>query len=276
MLSDITREIQELCKSEDPLEFATVHGTIVNRNVKRRSGRRPPGQTTTSIAIKGQSVKPKADLKELSKTSNATAKQEAKPLQSSTTKDFFSQSKEKTKEKPKSTGATASTSSNKESTPVPAPSALKRESSSIFKSFAKAKPKLKREETDSSVAAESPAEDSPMRDVSDDEEETYVPPVLLAKENTNSELKEKRAREAALRAMMDDSEEETVVAAKSEVEKVDKSDVEIQEDIPTAAVSDRRRRGRRRVMKKKTVQDEDGYLGMSYSTILLSEDYLDY
>ena len=38
-----------------------------------------------------------------------------------------------------------------------------------------------------------------------------------------------------------------------------------QEPEETVTVSDGRRRGRRRVMKKKTVQDEEGYLGMSES-----------
>jgi DNA polymerase delta subunit 3 len=35
-----------------------------------------------------------------------------------------------------------------------------------------------------------------------------------------------------------------------------------QEPEETVTVTDGRRRGRRRVMKKKTVQDEEGYLGM--------------
>jgi DNA polymerase delta subunit 3 len=35
------------------------------------------------------------------------------------------------------------------------------------------------------------------------------------------------------------------------------------DEKPTVTVSNGRRRGRRRVMKKKTVKDEEGYLGMS-------------
>lgn len=38
-----------------------------------------------------------------------------------------------------------------------------------------------------------------------------------------------------------------------------------EEPEETVTVSDGRRRGRRRVMKKKTVQDEEGYLGMNQS-----------
>lgn len=38
-----------------------------------------------------------------------------------------------------------------------------------------------------------------------------------------------------------------------------------EEPEETVTVSDGRRRGRRRVMKKKTVQDEEGYLGMNES-----------
>jgi hypothetical protein len=39
-----------------------------------------------------------------------------------------------------------------------------------------------------------------------------------------------------------------------------------QEPEETVTVTDGRRRGRRRVMKKKTVQDEEGYLGMFQSS----------
>lgn len=270
MLSDVSREIQELCKSEDPLEFAAKYGTITNRNVKRRTGRRPPPPNASSGPSKAQPTKVKAEVKEPTKF--VKQEKETKSSQPSTAKDFFGKGKEKTK--PESTETGGSAPSSKESTPAPtaAPPALKRDSSSIFKSFAKAKPKLKREETDSS-AVESLAEDSPMRDIDDDddEEETYVPPPQKVREETGegeSDRKSRKAREAALKAMMEDSdgEEEVKVVKKPEVkeEEVDAEtpDVEMKEETPPApVVSDGRRRGRRRVMKKKTVKDEDGYLG---------------
>ncbi|CAD0095055.1 unnamed protein product [Aureobasidium vineae] len=49
----------------------------------------------------------------------------------------------------------------------------------------------------------------------------------------------------------------------AEDEPSSKSEAQTKEEPEeTVTVSDGRRRGRRRVMKKKTVQDEEGYLGM--------------
>lgn len=112
-----------------------------------------------------------------------------------------------------------------------------------------------------------------MRDVDDDddEEDTYVPPPQKAREEKGegeSDRQSRKAREAALKAMMEDSdgEEEVKVGKRPEVEEneveVETPDVEMKDETPPApVVSDGRRRGRRRVMKKKTVKDEDGYLG---------------
>jgi DNA polymerase delta subunit 3 len=262
VLSDVTRQIQELCATEDPLEFAPKYGTIINKNVKRRTGKRPvPAPAAATIPAKAQPAK------EAPKPSVTSIKQEAKPLQSSTAKDFFGKGKEKTKPTP--AAATASNPSSKESTPNPP--ALKRDNSSIFKAFAKGKPKLERQGTDSSAAAE----DSPMKDVSDDEEETYVPPPQPAStEIVDSDRKSRKEREAALKKMMEDDdeeEEEEVVSKPVEVKEREKS-VEVKEEEPSAVVSSGRRRGRRRVMKKKTFRDEEGYLGMS-STCLYSFFY---
>ncbi|KAH7355229.1 DNA polymerase subunit Cdc27 [Rhexocercosporidium sp. MPI-PUGE-AT-0058] len=268
VLSDITREIQVLCASEDAVDSAPKYGTILNKNVKRRPARRPPHFTAAPVPAPAKAaVKPRpADIVENAKPAT---KQESKPSQPSTANDFFGKGKAKAKP------AASSNTSSKESTPNPP--TLKRDSSSIFKSFAKAKPKLKREGTDSS-AVESPAmsaaEDSPMKDVvSDDEEDTYVPPPP-SKEIVDSDRKSRKEREAALKKMMEDEdEEEIVVKAKSkrkeqeavEVEDEDEDEEEEKEksvekeEIPIT-VSGGRRRGRRRVMKKKTVKDDEGYL----------------
>jgi DNA polymerase delta subunit 3 len=50
----------------------------------------------------------------------------------------------------------------------------------------------------------------------------------------------------------------------TEASQPEKPDVpEPDDNKPTVTVSNGRRRGKRRVMKKKKVKDEDGYLGMS-------------
>ena len=43
------------------------------------------------------------------------------------------------------------------------------------------------------------------------------------------------------------------------------------EPEPTVTVQNGRRRGKRRVMKKKTVKDEEGYLGKHIRTVKVSE-----
>jgi DNA polymerase delta subunit 3 len=268
VLSDITREIQELCAAEDPLELAPKYGTIINKNVKRRTGKRPVPPAAAAIPAKAQPIKPKpADTKEAPKSSTTTIKQEIKALQPSAVKDFFGKGKEKTKAAP----TAASNPLSKESTPNPP--ALKRDNSSIFKAFAKGKPKLERRGTDSSAAAE----DSPMKDVSDDEEETYVPPPQPAStEIVDSDRKSRKEREAALKKMMEDDDDEEEVVAKPEVKNVEvkerEKSVEVKEE-PSAVVSSGRRRGRRRVMTKKTFKDENNYLGM-FSMLVLGKFFI--
>ncbi|PBP21899.1 hypothetical protein BUE80_DR007305 [Diplocarpon rosae] len=265
VLSDITRETQVLCLNEDALELAPKYGTILNPNVKRRPNRRPPPVAAAPAPTKTQAPKPK--ISELIEDAKP-ARQESKSSQQSTAaKDFFAKGKEtKSKEKAKQAA-----SSSKESTPNPA--TVKRDSSSIFKSFTKAKPKLKSEETDSSTI-DSPAisaaeEDSPMNDVEEDDEEedTYVAPPAPSKEIVEGNRKSRKEREAALKKMMEDDSEEEVVKPKAKrqkseelVEKEKSESVEPADEVPRVAVSDGRRRGRRRVMKKKTVKDDEGYL----------------
>jgi DNA polymerase delta subunit 3 len=192
------------------------------------------------------------------------------PSRSAAAKDFFGKGKEKTKP------AAGSAPSSKEGTPAPAPPAtLKKESSSIFKSFAKAKPKLKREGTDSSAA-----EDVSMRgmqfDDDDDEEDDYVAPVPRKKENVESDgdRKSRKEREANLRRMMDEEEDKEEVMPTPEPEEEEEEtilgkDKPAKEEEPAYTVSGGRRRGKRRVIRKKTIKDEEGYLGMYFTGLML-------
>jgi DNA polymerase delta subunit 3 len=104
-----------------------------------------------------------------------------------------------------------------------------------------------------------------MKDVSDDEED-FVPPAPADLEIVNKNRKERKENEEKLRQMMemDDEEDEEIVAEveKPEVKETKKEkEPSVEKEVPPV-VSDGRRRGRRRVMKKKTVKDEEGYLGM--------------
>lgn len=115
----------------------------------------------------------------------------------------------------------------------------------------------------------SPAEDSPMKGVSDDddEEETYVPPAPADMEIVNKSRKERKENEEKLRQMMemDDEDEEEEIKEIEEPEVVEK-EASVEKEVPPT-VDGGRRRGRRRVMKKKTVKDEEGYLGKYYVLI---------
>lgn len=266
LLSDTTRELAILTTSEDPVDSASKYGTILNPLVKRRPNHRPPPDIAPA-KLPTQAAKPKPA--ELAKEKEAPKiKQEQKGSQSSVTKDFFGKGKEKGKP------VVGSGPSSKESTPMP-PATLKRESSSIFKSFAKAKPKLTREDTNPSAL-----EDVSMKGMEaddDDEEDTYVPTVSVKKLGVEAEgdRKSRKEREAALRKMMeDDDEEEASPISEREEEEADEEDEEEttlekedspKEEEPIVTVSGGRRRGKRRVMRKKTIKDEEGYLGTFYS-----------
>jgi len=186
-----------------------------------------------------------------------------------------------------------STSSTKQPT-------LKRDTSDIFKSFAKARPKPKDEkkDTDASTNGDSPAQSGPedvkMTDA-DEEGESEDEALFLdtntrkpAKKRTSEEgdLKmDKDERAAKLRKMMDSDDESEQIPAKTNVKKEEANDKEAEdadvawsesdsekpkalkqdktyakEELEAVSTEPTRRRGRRKVMKKRTMKDEEGYL----------------
>lgn len=263
VLSDATREILDGYANEDPLDLAATYGSIINKGVRRRTGRRPlpsrKPETVPASKATASGVKP-INVKEESKSTANTASPDAKNSQSSS-KDFFAKDK---------VGAKAEVKPAAEMKGVQKPPQLKRESSSIFKSFAKAKPKVKSEggEPGSGIdsAIPSGAEDVPMKDDSDEEEDDYVPPPQASKELVDSDRKSRIERQAALRKMMEDEDEEEP-PTNAEVKEQEELNSEVNPHSPVTEqaveISDGRRRGRRRVMKKKTIKDEEGYLGKS-------------
>ncbi|KAK5012997.1 hypothetical protein LTR39_003865 [Cryomyces antarcticus] len=165
-------------------------------------------------------------------------------------------------------------------TTVKAPT-LKRDKSDVFKTFAKSKAKLRTEDSAGSAGAPSApesgepsaAEDEPMKDVSEDEQEDdFVLVNSKETEDANRRSKaEKAEREERLRKMMEEEEDEPMNDAPSIAGMDDSQDQLLtqktesqqsaeQEPEATTTASGGRRRGRRRVMKKKTVKDEEGYL----------------
>ena len=157
-ITDTSREIREKYAANDPLEHNKTYGIIQNQNVKvriartcpcpyladpllqRRTGRRPPPPKTSSTAK--PAVQKAAKPAEDTKAKAAKPKEEPHP-----------------KSRPDSQASNKPTPQASESQPAKKAPTLKRDKSDIFKSFAKAKPKLKKEGTDSSAAA-SPAPDT--------------------------------------------------------------------------------------------------------------------
>jgi DNA polymerase delta subunit 3 len=244
LLSDCTRELQTLTAAEDPLIHNPTYGTILNPLCKRRPARRPPPAAAPAPFV--------PQLKASAPPGKEASKPvKAEPKAGAAANDFFGKSGKENP--PKANGG----GSSKESTPAPEKPGLKRENSSLFKAFAKGKPKEKKKEE---------VEDVSMRNMSDDEEETYIPPVQEKKES-EGDRKSRKEREKALREMMeqDDDEDEAVpspVPEPEEEETVLEKVKEEEEPEPVVTVSGGRRRGKRRVMKKKTIQDSEGYLGM--------------
>jgi hypothetical protein len=116
-----------------------------------------------------------------------------------------------------------------------------------------------------------------MKEMSEDEDEDFV----MVEENKVDEAKVEAARVAReerqkrLRDMMDDDDEPMAEASPVE-EAVDEdspidSTQKTEEPQEVVTVTDGRRRGRRRVMKKKTVQDEEGYLGEVFVCMIRCE-----
>ncbi|KAL8906463.1 MAG: hypothetical protein Q9207_002001 [Kuettlingeria erythrocarpa] len=161
---------------------------------------------------------------------------------------------------------------------------LKREQSDIFKSFAKPRAKVSREnseglpgpspasreESPASVIAPKVEEDTHMSDGSESERAEEL--LKTKKTLTKSGCPSKSEREEQLRQMMEDDEDAMEITRKESKPQADdqatlEPSKEQREDSPTnlTARVGGRRRGRRKVMKKKMLKDEEGYLGMHCS-----------
>ena len=290
---------------EDPLEHNATYGVIVNKNVRRRTRRGPPPPSVAS--------KPTVRAETTSKTAS-------NPAEKVTTTPQPPVKKEETS-RPSSAGSTTTTS-----TTTKQPS-LKRDTSDIFKAFAKSKnaaakptPNFSRNGTDSSIG-NSEDKDSNLPNTTDDEGESEEEALFLDTKTRVPSKKRastgKAEREAKLRKMMDDSDEEMEDAqlidpeqagygkgdqpkkdgksqktailkqgtgqedtSADEAQDVNWSDSESEQRPPgrkgkagaeeeaeaeadpadNPSAPPRRRRGKRKVMKKKTMKDEEGYL----------------
>ncbi|KAG9965056.1 hypothetical protein KCU61_g2102, partial [Aureobasidium melanogenum] len=262
ILTECNRAIMATAINEDLLETYKQYGVIQNAQVKRRSMRnqhlqkQPPAQKATPL---------NPDTKAANSMFSSS-----RPVAN---KDVSRDTMNSAKSTPDSSQASTQASTKPAATKT-AP--LKREGSSLFKAFVKAKPKTLSQATESS-AEPSPGvdsaakEDEAMHDLSDEEADDEDAAMLDAGAITETGGKSKKEREDELRRMMDMEDEPTIdaptkaIAAEVPEGAEDEPDSRPEaqtkaEPEETVTVSDGRRRGRRRVMKKKTVQDEEGYL----------------
>ncbi|KUI55114.1 DNA polymerase delta subunit 3 [Cytospora mali] len=173
----------------------------------------------------------------------------------------------KAKEEPKAEQKPTS----KESTPVPSGAkksavAPKRGGSGgIMQSFAKAASMPKKEKTSETAT---PIEEDQV--LSDDGEDDSVP-VPEPKKESETAGKSRKERQAELRRMMEEDSEDEEEPEKEDTPMEEPEEEEAptpepekkEEPEPAEVISstgDGRRRGKRRVMKKKTVMDDQGYL----------------
>ncbi|KAH0547723.1 hypothetical protein FGG08_000213 [Glutinoglossum americanum] len=256
ILEDSNRGILAKYANEDPLEMGPTYGTIKNPNAKRRS-KRPFIPTPLPGAAPSARGRDSAVANESKRSTSGDnkigpmrdAQNEPAPLKPVAAENGSIQSKGSAKK----------------------PVSLKKGQSDIFKSFAKSKPKLHKEDTESSAAASSlSALESmvqPMKDASEDEDDDFI--ATTTKTSSHKPGRKSIAeRQAGLRRMMEDDDE--LMEDSHDVKPEDLQ--EIKEVSPTAPQEPEatgtplapsgggRRRGRRKVMKKKTIKDEEGYI----------------
>ncbi|KAL1969753.1 hypothetical protein VTN77DRAFT_8306 [Rasamsonia byssochlamydoides] len=252
VLIDVGREIATTYGHEDPLEYGKQWGMTQNNHVKRRKGARmpPPPATATATGTTAPS-KPAGVAKQISK------------------KEESPQPKNESESEAASSKPTSQKTNPIKSTKNPAP--VQRQKSDLFTSFAKAKPKKKTEEPTVSTAsgaesAEPSAAEDVMFDDDDPSEEGREDLFLDTGERRSNKTRESRKeREEKLKKMMEEDDEDMpdAPATKDEPAPEESKPAESEkksEPKEEITVQGGRRRGRRQVMKKKTIKDEEGYL----------------
>lgn len=278
-LTDIGRGLfTDSFMKEDPLVQNKIYGVTQNPGVRRRKGVRPV--EPAAPAPKFQPVKDEPKKSNSFFPAKSTTKQ-ASAVEPKTEKE------EATASRPSSRDSTSTAGSAK-------PATLKRDSSDLFKAFAKQsqqKPKstLSREQDQDAKMSDAPLSD---QDEGESEDEALFLDTGTHKSGTKKRPsdvnKERIDRAAKLRKMMDsDDEDGSAVAVKQakddllvktakdldmdasieEKEEVAWSESDTEKKAQKAskpAASDqtgpKRHRGKRKIMKKRTTKDEDGYL----------------
>ncbi|CAD0043699.1 unnamed protein product, partial [Aureobasidium pullulans] len=203
VLTECNRAIMATAVNEDLLETSKQYGIIQNSQVKVRLHWALITEPTVDILP----VAPPHACSKQPPPPNAAPANPAKSMFASSRPSAKETSKSSTSARSTPDSSQASTqASSKPAATKTAP--LKREGSSLFKAFAKARPKADSQATESSAEA-SPAlepavkEDEPMHDLSDEEADDDDAAMLDEGAITETGGKSKKEREEALRRMMD-------------------------------------------------------------------------
>ncbi|KAK2745408.1 hypothetical protein FQN57_003751 [Myotisia sp. PD_48] len=244
---------------EDFIKHGAQYGMIQNKNVERRSDITMPGHSTAVDSISKPTAQEKAPVKIMEGTQKQKLHQQA-PL-------VFKTEKAETP-----TGISKQSSNSQRSAKsAQKPAAFKRETSDIFKAFAKAKPKEqpKDDQPSGTSGISSAAQSQPEDSILDDESEEERTDLFLdtGARRSTSKGESKEAREKKLRDMMEDDDmpdapeimEEKLLPQPEEIEPpVSENEDQITSEVTPSGT--RRRRGKRKVMKKRMTRDAEGYL----------------
>ncbi|KAJ4990347.1 DNA polymerase subunit cdc27 [Stagonosporopsis vannaccii] len=252
ILASCNRELIPKHADSDPLERWRVYGSIHNLYIKRRTAKYapPPASAVPAKAAAKPTAKPPVATqlrKEASTISRRGSASEDNTSGRSTPQPGAPLSTLKRSDSTKSIGTKNKTAGD------------------IFKSFAKAKTKPK-DAAKSNESTPAPVEDEPMQGMSEDEGDDDAPEVQVDTAKIEAAKRARDERAEKLRKMMEDDDDDMPDAPATEeklsqAEQSEKAETPKQDELePTVTVENGRRRGKRRVMKKKTVKDEEGYL----------------
>ncbi|KAJ0385551.1 hypothetical protein COL922a_006129 [Colletotrichum nupharicola] len=241
MLADVAQQVREQ-SGYDSISMLETYGSITNPNVRKRDRKGKPVPTPAPVASAAKPVKkepsPPTTKPTADKKAEEPVKKEAKPA---------------AKESPFSMAA-----GKKGAAPPP----LKKSSSSgIMGSFAKAAAKATSKPKEAPPVNDSPA----LSDDGEDDDED-----IPAAKPSSDGRKSRKEREADLKRMMEEESEEEEEPEEKEEEPEDEpmeepepepeAKKEPEQSEVVASSGDGRRRGKRKVMKKKQIMDDEGYL----------------
>ncbi|CAI9628279.1 dna polymerase subunit cdc27 protein [Alternaria burnsii] len=254
ILSLCNHEVVAEYTDEDPLERWRVYGSIRNQHIKKRTAKYAPSTASSKPATNSVMMP----------VTKAAISLSMKGKESSTSTRRGSASEDNTSDRSTPQPSAGSTTLKRGDSK----SGAKKDKATgdLFKSFAKAKPKAKEAEK-SQESTPALVEYEPMQGMSEDEgDPDDEPEIKIDEEKNEAARKAREERAERLRKMMEDDDEEMPDApatadSQPEAPSTAATDTtEPAEGEATVTVTNGRRRGRRRVMKKKKVKDEDGYL----------------